>query len=87
MAPELATIHEQILESRRQLARFFSNLITEGVAAGEFVPTLSIEDTALALVGFMNGMGLIWIQDQEYFSISDRAESFVDLFLSGIVVA
>jgi hypothetical protein len=35
----------------------------------------------------MNGMGLIWIQDQEYFSISDRAESFVDLFLSGIVVA
>jgi TetR/AcrR family acrAB operon transcriptional repressor len=87
MTPELATIHEQILESRRQLARFFSNLITEGVAAGEFVPTLSPEDTALALVGFMNGMGLIWIQDQEHFSISDRAESFVDLFLSGIVVA
>jgi TetR/AcrR family acrAB operon transcriptional repressor len=86
MVPELVTINEQILESRRQLAQFFANLIAEGIAAGEFRPNLSAEDTALALVGFMNGMGLIWVQDREHFSIKEHAENFVDSFLSGIVV-
>jgi TetR/AcrR family acrAB operon transcriptional repressor len=85
--PELASINEQILESRRQLAQFFSSLIAEGIVVGEFVPTLPPDDTALALVGFMNGMGLIWLQDHEHFAISERAESLVDVFLSGIIAA
>ncbi len=82
--PELVTISEQILESRRLLAQFFTNLIKEGVGTGEFQPPISVEDTALALVGFINGMGLIWVQDQEHFSIRERAEKFVDLFLAGM---
>lgn len=85
-APELTGISKQSLEGRRQLVQFFSNLIEEGVEAGEFRPSVSPEDAALALAGFMNGMALIWIQDQEYFSIEERAENFVDLFLTGISV-
>ena len=72
------------LESRRLLAQYFSNLIKDGIEVGEFHPTVSPQDAALALVGFMNGMGLIWVQDPEHFSIKDRAESLVDLFLSSI---
>ena len=60
-------------------------LIAEGIGAGEFRSSVSPEDAALALVGFMNGIGLIWVQDQEHFSIRERAEDFVDLFLAGIV--
>jgi TetR/AcrR family acrAB operon transcriptional repressor len=85
-SPELSIITEQSLEGRRQLAQFFSNLIREGIAMGEFNPSVLPEDTALALVGFMNGMGLIWLQDPEYFSIKERAENLVDAFLSGIFV-
>jgi AcrR family transcriptional regulator len=85
-SPELSIITEQTLEGRRQLAVFFSNLIREGIEAGEFRPSASTEDTAIALVGFMNGMGLIWVQDPEYFSIKQRAENLVDSFLSGISV-
>ena len=87
MVPELASLNEQIRESRRLLAQFFSDLIREGVGAGEFRPDISPKDAALALVGFMNGMGLIWVQDQEHFSIKERAENFVDLFLAGIVAS
>ncbi len=87
MVPELASMNEQILESRRLLAQFFGNLISEGIEAGEFRPSLSPEDAALAIVGFMNGIGLIWIQDQGHFSIKERAESLVDLFLAGIAVS
>lgn len=85
-APELDEITEQILEGRRQLAQFLSNLIREGIKAGEFRHDVSPEDAALALVGFMNGMGLIWVQDPEHFSIKERAENLVDSFLSGILI-
>lgn len=84
--PELDKITEQILEGRRQLAQFLSNLIREGIKAGEFRHDVSPEDAALALVGFMNGMGLIWVQDPEHFSIKERAENLVDSFLSGILI-
>lgn len=84
-SPELADMTEQILKSRRFLAQFFSNLIQEGIEAGEFHSNVSPEDAALALVGFMNGMGLIWVQDPEYFSIKQRAEVLIDTFLTGIV--
>lgn len=84
--PELDEITEQILEGRRQLAQFLSNLIREGIKAGEFRHDVSPEDAALALVGFMNGMGLIWVQDPEHFSIKERAENLVDSFLSGILI-
>jgi AcrR family transcriptional regulator len=84
MVPELAAISEQIPAGRRQLALSLSNLIREGVDSGEFRSSLSPEAAALALVGFMNGMGLIWIQDQEHFSIGQRAEEFVDLLLAGM---
>lgn len=85
-SPEIAIITEQTLEGRRQLAKFFSNLIKEGIKAGEFHPDASPEDAALTLVGFLNGMGLIWVQDPEHFSIKERAENLVDSFLSGILI-
>jgi TetR/AcrR family acrAB operon transcriptional repressor len=85
-SPELTPLIEQSHAGRRQLANYFSNLIVEGIHAGEFHADISPEDAALALVGFMNGMGLIWIQDPEHFSIKARAEKLVDLFLTGIVI-
>jgi len=85
-SPELADINRQILESRRLLTQFFMTLIQEGIKGGEFHSNVSPKDAALALVGFMNGMGLIWVQDPEHFSIKLRAESLIDTFLKGIVV-
>lgn len=85
--PELSSLNDQILASRRQLANYLSELIRQGVAAGEFRSSISPTDAGLALVGFLNGMGLIWIQDQEHFSISNRAENLVDLFLAGLIAS
>lgn len=85
ISPELDVINKEILESRRLLVQFFSNLIREGIVLGEFQPHVSPENSGLALVGFMNGMGLIWIQDPELFSIKEKAEGLVDIFLTGIL--
>ena len=86
VSPELATINQQIRDGRRGLVQFFTNLIQTGLDEGEFHHWVSPEDTALALAGFMNGMGLIWLQDPEFFSIKERAEKLADSFLMGIVV-
>ena len=85
VAPELASIMEQTIKGRRMLGQFFAQLIKEGIQTGEFRADVSPDDAALTLVGFMNGMGLIWIQDPKHFSIKERAESLVDVFLAGIV--
>jgi TetR/AcrR family acrAB operon transcriptional repressor len=85
-SPDLSSLSEQSLEGRRQLTRYFSNLIIEGIDAGEFDPHISPKDAALALVGFINGMVLIWVQDPDHFSIKERAEKLVDLYLSGVVI-
>ncbi len=83
---ELSFVSEQTRKGRRQLTQFLSNLIRAGVEAGDFHAEISPETTAIALVGFMNGMSLTWVQDPEYFSIKERAENLVDAFLFGGVL-
>jgi len=85
-SPELADITRQILESRRALAQFFQNLLEEGIKSGEFSSDVSPQDASLALVGFLNGVGLIWVQDSDFFSIKQRAKGLVDVFMTGITV-
>lgn len=70
--------------SRRLLARFFTELLNQGVETGDFRADLHTKPAAYALVGFMNGMGLLWIQDQKAFSIRDQAHELVDVLLKGI---
>jgi TetR/AcrR family acrAB operon transcriptional repressor len=85
LTPSLQSIMKETIEGRRQLAHFLADLMQRGVEAGEFRANLPVEDAAWALVGFMNGMGLIWVQDQSIFSIGRRAETFVEVFLKGIL--
>lgn len=75
----------QITQSRRALTRYFEDLISKGIQTGEFRSDLSTEDAAISLVGFVNGLGLIWVQDPDSFSIGRRAESLVDVFLRGLL--
>ncbi len=41
-------------------------------------------DVAWGLVSFMNGIGLIWIQDPQAFSLREDKEALVDTFMKGI---
>lgn len=74
------------IQGRRDLARIFEDLVRKGIQAGEFRAEISPEDAAITIVGFMNGIGLIWVQDPDSFSIGRRAQSLVDLFLAGLLV-
>jgi TetR/AcrR family acrAB operon transcriptional repressor len=82
---ELEELTRQITLGRRILIRYFADLLRQGMDAGEFRADLPVDDAARALVGFINGMGLIWVQDPKSFSIRERAQSLIDIFLEGVI--
>jgi TetR/AcrR family acrAB operon transcriptional repressor len=84
VTPGLESIMEDTIRGRRLLAKFFADLLHQGIEIGEFRSDLQVEDAAFALVGYLNGIGLIFIQDPQSFSIFERAETLVDVFLKGI---
>ncbi|NIS83393.1 MAG: TetR family transcriptional regulator [Anaerolineales bacterium] len=80
----LETIMKDTVKGRRQLAAYFQELLRQGIQAGEIRSDLPVKPAANALISFMNGVGLIWIQDPRAFSIREDAEALVDVFLKGI---
>ena len=81
---ELETFWKQNVSSRRELVRFLTDLIREGIQQGDFRKDLSANDAAIAVAGFMNGVGLMWVQDPLNYSLSNRAEALVDAMLGGL---
>lgn len=80
----LESIWEDTLKGRRQLAAVFQETLSQGIQAGEIRSDLPVESAAWALVSFMNGVGLIWIQDPQAFSLREHAEGLADTFFRGI---
>jgi TetR/AcrR family acrAB operon transcriptional repressor len=79
----LNSIREDTVKGRRQLAAFFEELLSQGIQAGTIRSDLAAEPAAWSLVSFMNGVGLIWIQDPQAFSLRDDGEVLIETFLKG----
>lgn len=84
VTPGLESIMEETTQGRRLLAELFTDLLRRGIELGEFRSNLPAEQAAIALVGYLNGLGLIWIQDPQAFSILEHADALVDVFFKGI---
>lgn len=80
----LEQITRETVKGRRQLAAFIQELLLQGIQAGEFRDDLEVEPASHAVVSYLNGVGLIWIQDQSAFSLRENAEVLVDVFFRGI---
>lgn len=80
----LESIVEETIAGRRQLAAYFQELLQQGIRSGEIRPDLPSETAAFALVSFINGVGLLWIQDPQSFSIEREAGALTDVFLRGL---
>lgn len=80
----LESLQQDTIAGRRQLAAYLQDLLSQGIQAGEVRANLEVGPAAWALVGFMNGVGLMWIQDPTAFSLGKQREALVDTFLNGI---
>jgi TetR/AcrR family acrAB operon transcriptional repressor len=80
----LDSIRKDTIKGRRQLAAYFQELLRQGIQTGTIRSDLPVEPAAWSLVSFMNGVGLIWIQDPQAFSLDEDGKALIDIFLKGI---
>ena len=80
----LESIRDDTVKGRRRLAELFQELLSQGIEAGEIRSDLSVRSAAWNLVSYMNGLGLIVIQDPGALSLHEDGEALVDTFLKGI---
>lgn len=79
----LESIREDTVKGRRQLADFFQELLRRGIEAGEVRSDLPARSAAWNLVSFMNGLGLVVIQDPGALSLREEGDVLVETFLKG----
>jgi len=82
---DLEDFARQNIRGRRALIRFLTNLVREGIKTGEFRADLPVKDAAITVAGFLNGVGLLWVQDPDSFSIRRRSEAMVDVMMGGLL--
>lgn len=80
----LESIRDDTVKGRRQLADLFQEILSQGIEAGEIRSDLSVRSAAWNLVSYMNGLGLIVIQDPGAISLREEREALVDTFFKGI---
>ncbi len=84
VSPELAGGMQEKVQGNRLSISFFTDVIRRGIAAGEIRREINPEVTAIAALGLVNGVTMLWLMDPAAFSLKGSAEETVDLFLRGI---
>ena len=83
-SPELEAIGQLRYEQARtqvfQLAGFFQAGIDQGALRSGLDPATA----ARGFLAYQNGLAMLWLSNQEAFSIKEQASQFADLFLTGI---
>ncbi|AMX85267.1 TetR family transcriptional regulator [Geobacillus subterraneus] len=74
---------EEILGKRRAFRKQYEQLIQEGVACGEFKPSLHAEMITFGLLGITN-WSYYWFQPGKGVSEEELTDIYVDLILNGI---
>lgn len=86
IVPELEEGLRRKQEGTRAFIDYLAHLIEQGIDFGEIRPGVNPRDAALAVIGLLNGVSLVWLLDQQLFSLRARAASIVDTFLRGIAI-
>ena len=84
--PELEAGMRQKQAGTRSFVDYVAALIEKGLDAGEIRHGTNARDAALASIGVINGVSLMWLFDPTLFSLRARAEGIVDTFLKGVIL-
>jgi TetR/AcrR family fatty acid metabolism transcriptional regulator len=73
--------------SAQEISAYFALIaavIDEGVAQGQFRPTVPVKVATKALFGAMDQMATSWVLGKRAYRLVDTAESVADIFLRGV---
>lgn len=81
----LSSLVKQTVDGRRSLAKFIEGLIREAIDAKVFRADIDPRVASYAFIAYLNGVGLIWIQDPESFSIAHDADQLAEALFQGLM--
>jgi hypothetical protein len=55
-----------------------------GIQQGEFKENINIHASAVSILGLINGVSVIWLTNQNSFSIKDYSKDIAMNFLNGL---
>jgi TetR/AcrR family acrAB operon transcriptional repressor len=85
VVPELEHSMREKFQLQRQSIDSFADLIRQGQEAGEIRPDVDPEIAAIAAIGLMDGVIVMWMMDRSLFSIKAIARPVVETFLKGMM--
>ena len=84
--PELEEGRQQLVDASAGLVEMLTGIMVHGIQAGFLRSDIDPKDMARAYLAFQNGLIQLWLTSPNKFSLKTSADSFADLFLSGIQV-
>lgn len=85
VVPELEDSMKEKFRLQRASIDSFADLVRKGQEAGEIRPDVDPEIAAVAAIGLMNGVIVMWMMDHSLFSIKAYAKPIVQTWLKGLV--
>lgn len=83
-SPELAELTRQRYEQARTQVDQIAGFFQAGIAQGALRADLDAFVAARAFLAYQNGLSMLWLSNQEAFSIREQAEELAEVFLQGI---
>ncbi len=84
VVPELEETMKEKYRLQRESIQSFAGLIKQGQDAGEVRPDIDPEIAAIATIGVMNGVIMMWMMDHSLFPLKAYAKPVVQTYLRGL---
>lgn len=83
--PELETVVQERQQETVALVESLSGAMRQGIQSGSLRADLDPVQAARAFVAFQHGILMLWMSNQEAFSIRKNAAELADTFLNGLI--
>lgn len=83
-SPELEGFVQRRHDEARILPESIAEFFQMGIAQNELRPDLDPVAAARSMLAFQNGLAMLWLANQDAFSIKESAPVLADIFLNGI---
>ena len=81
---QAAGVGERQHSQAENLVESISGFFRMGISQGEVLADLDPVTAARALLGYQNGLTMLWLANREAFSIKESAEALAEIYVRGI---
>ena len=82
--PDVEALDQRRFEEAQELVQSISGFFKAIIEQGGLRPDLDPEIAARSFLGYQNGLAMLWLANQQAFSIKEDAPQLAEIFVHGI---